>query len=108
MSAAKTKKTKTPNNPETQAPDAVSAAEHPQAEASGKPAKSGKATTRPGMRILSVAIPEKLARQVRLLCSVEGTSAQSLVEAALKRAVAKRLPNALAELAKTDGDADPE
>ena len=106
MSTSKTKKTKAPKNTATQNPDAVSVADNQEPEAGGKPAKSGTATTRPGMKILSVAIPERLARQVRLLCSVEGTSAQAIVETALRRAVAKCLPEALAEIAKADGGAD--
>jgi hypothetical protein len=108
MSTTKTKKSRSTKNHEIEITDAPTPAENQQADAGGRPAKSSKTTTRPGMKILSVALPEKLARQVRLLCSVEGTSAQAIVEAALRRAVAKRLPGALAELAKTDGDAEPE
>ncbi len=103
MSKPKTKKRSTPKTPETQNPEAATPAENQEPEAS-KPAKSSKTTTRPGMRILSVAIPERLARQVRLLCSVEGTSAQAIVETALSRAVAKRLPAALEAISKTDVD----
>jgi hypothetical protein len=101
MSSTKTKTRKTPKKLETQSPEGATPAETSPEQDS---AKTGKSTTRPGMRILSVAIPEKLARQVRLLCSVEGTSAQAIVEAALRRAVAKRLPAALADIAKTDAD----
>ena len=108
MSAAKTKKPKTSTNPEAQGPNAAAPADNQEPEASGKPAKSGKTTTRPGMKILSVAIPDKLARQVRLLCTVEGTSAQALVESALRRAVAKRLSTALESISKADADVEPE
>lgn len=101
MSTTKTRKTKSPKNPDTTTPEATTPAETSTEQAT---AKASKATTRPGMRILSVAIPEKLGRQVRLLCSVEGTSAQAIVEAALRRAVAKRLPAALEAISKTDSD----
>ncbi len=101
MRTSKNRKSKAPKNPEPQSPETTTHVETPVESAT---TKAGKATTRPGKRILSVAIPEKLARQVRLLCNVEGTSAQQLVESALKRAVAKRLPDALAAISKTDAD----
>ncbi len=106
MSAAKTKRTKPPSDPNSPNPDAATPGEAQ--EASVKPARSDKTTTRPGMKILSVAIPERLARQVRLLCSVEGASAQTIVETALRRAVAKRLPAALEAISKADVDVEPE
>ena len=106
----------TPNKPETSkntksadtkspepaataaAPEGGNKSEAPKSETN----KSDKANkSREGRRVLSVSIPERLARQVRLLCSVTGTSAQELVEAALKRAVSKQLAGAL-EAIKSD------
>ena len=46
--------------------------------------------------------PSKLARQLHLLASVEGVSIASIVTGAVGRAVAKRLPNALAGIARAD------
>jgi hypothetical protein len=71
MNATKVEPTKITKNPEPATfPAPVSAvAPQPAANAtSTKPASSG----RDGKRILSVAIPDKLARQLKLLCSVEG------------------------------------
>ena len=82
-----------PKTPEIKNAEPAAAPEIPQAEASRKTEKSDK--TRPGRRIVSVSIPEKLARQVKLLCNVTGTTTQALVEAALQRAVNKQLGAAL-------------
>ena len=103
MRPTKNRKFKSPKHPDTANSETAAAAETPAAQST----KPSKGTRGPGRRILSVSIPERLGRQVRLLCSVEGTSAQSIVEAALRRAVAKRLPLALAAISKTDsGDAE--
>jgi hypothetical protein len=91
----KPEKTESPKTPETASADAVSAPANPQAEASSKTEKSGKSSSRDGKRILSVGIPDKLARQLKLLCNVEGVSASSIVIAAVQRAVNKRLGAAL-------------
>ena len=106
MTPTKPETPKNPKSPETKTTDAAAPTASPAPEASNKSeasAKSGTATNksdktskaREGRRVLSVSIPEKLARQVRLLCSVTGVSAQELVESALKRAVAKQLGAAL-------------
>lgn len=70
-------------------------------ETSSKAEKSGKSSSRDGKRILSVAIPDKLARQLKLLCNVEGTTASAIVNSAVQRAVDKRLGAAL-EAIKSD------
>jgi hypothetical protein len=67
--------------------------------ATTKPAQS----SRDGKRILSVAIPDKLARQLKLLCNAEGTTAAAIVVAAVQRAVDKRLASAIESL-KSDVD----
>ena len=106
MTPTKPETPKNPKHPETKTTDAAAPVVAPAAEASTKTeanAKPDKSNTkaREGRRVLSVSIPEKLARQVRLLCNVTGVSAQELVEAALKRAVAKQLAGAL-ESIKSD------
>lgn len=93
MTPPKPNKPETPKTPETHAVDAAGTPASPQAEAASKTDKSGGA--REGRRVLSVSIPERLGRQVKLLCSVTGTSAQELVESALRRAVNKQLAGAL-------------
>ena len=106
MTPTKTETIKNPKSDETKnttttatatsaAPDAGT-----KSETASKPEKSG-GKSREGRRVLSVSIPEKLARQVRLLCNVTGQSAQELVEAALRRAVNKQLAGAL-ESIKSD------
>jgi hypothetical protein len=94
MSPTKPNKPENPRNPETKTPDAAAPAESPQATAASKPPKANKGG-REGKRILSVAIPDKLARQLKLLCNVEGTTAASVVIHAVQRAVDKRLGAAL-------------
>jgi hypothetical protein len=104
MTPTKPEPTKNPKSPEPKndvaaAPAAVPAPEESTKTDATKPEKSSKG--RDGRRVLSVSIPEKLARQVRLLCNVTGTSAQELVESALRRAVNKQLAGAL-EAIKSD------
>jgi len=104
MNATKIEPTKSPKNPElATAPTPVSAIA-PQPAANGTPAKPAQ-SGREGKRILSVAIPDKLARQLKLLCSVEGTTAAAIVIAAVQRAVDKRLGPAL-EAIKSDVGSD--
>jgi hypothetical protein len=52
-------------------------------------------------RILSVSLPEKLSRQLRLLCATTGQTTQAVVETALRKAVNKQLGAAL-EAIKSD------
>jgi hypothetical protein len=73
--------------------DPSASADGAHAKANGKPGKPK--NTAEGTRIISVAIPERLARQVKLLCSVTGTTAQALVQSALQKAVNKQLASAL-------------
>ncbi len=111
MSPTKTNKPESPKNPETSNPTSATPPatptpeastktndyappESPAAKGNGKPGKS-KTPVREGTRIISVAIPERLARQVKLLCGVTGQTAQALVESALQRAVNKQLASAL-------------
>jgi len=113
MTPTKQESPKNPKSPETKNTDAAAPATAPAPDASTKTeATSNKSETaskseksggksREGRRVLSVSIPEKLARQVRLLCNVTGQSAQELVEAALRRAVNKQLAGAL-ESIKSD------
>ncbi len=108
MSATKTKKSKTPASRDPQNPEAATSPESPPTEAGSKPAKPGKATTRPGVRIVSVGFPSKVARQLKLLSSISGESIASIVVGAVSRVVAKRLPEALAELAKVEESGDGE
>jgi hypothetical protein len=107
MSTTKTRKTKTPN-PDTAKPDSpVPAGQEP--EGSGKPVKVGKIeNSRPGVRIVSVGFPSKIARQLKLLSSVSGESIASIVVGAVSRVVAKRLPDVLAEIAKIEENGDGE
>lgn len=103
MRPTKTKKTKTSKNPETQNPEAATPAENQAPEASGKPEKAGKGS-REGVRIVSVAFPSKVARQLRLLASVEGVSIASIVVGSVSRTISKRLPAALEAIAKADAE----
>jgi hypothetical protein len=73
--------------------------EAPAATASPKDTKSAKKEE--ARRILSVSLPEKLSRQLRLLCATTGTTTQAVVETALRRAVNKQLGAAL-EAIKSD------
>jgi hypothetical protein len=100
MSPTKPNKSETPKTPETKVPVAPAPAESPQTAATGKAGKPSKGG-REGKRILSVAIPDKLARQLKLLCNVEGTTAAAIVIHAVQRAVDKRLGAAL-ESIKSD------
>jgi hypothetical protein len=95
MTPTKPNKSENPKTPEPQTAAAPAPAANQQAEGSGKTEKSGKPSSRDGKRILSVGIPDKLARQLKLLCNVEGVSASSIVIAAVQRAVNKRLGAAL-------------
>ena len=63
--------------------------------------------SRDGKRIVSVALPEKLAKQLRLLCATTGQTAQHVIESALKRAISKQLGAAIEALRPTSGRADP-
>ena len=106
MTPTKPEPPKSPKSNETKNSEPVTPAASPapeaatKSEATAKPEKSG-TKSREGRRVLSVSIPERLARQVRLLCNVTGVSAQELVEAALRRAVNKQLAGAL-ESIKSD------
>lgn len=95
MTPPKPNKPETPKTPETQAAGPAAPPASLQAEAVSKADKSGKSSSRDGKRILSVAIPDKLARQLKLLCNVEGTTASAVVISAVQRAVNKRLGAAL-------------
>lgn len=103
MRSTKTPKTKTPTKPETQGPDATSPAENQPPVAGGKAAKSGK-SSRDGLRIVSTAFPSRIARKLRLLSSISGEPMASIVVSAVSRVIAKRLPDALAEISKADAD----
>ena len=94
------RKPKNPRNTKPQSPEAATLGENQEAEAGGKAGRPVK--SREGVRIVSLGFPSKLARQLHLLASVEGVSIASIVTGAVGRAVAKRLPNALAEIAKAD------
>lgn len=91
----KPEKSENPKTPETKVAEAPATPESPLVETSSKSEKSGKSSSRDGKRILSVAIPDKLARQLKLLCNVEGTTASAVVISAVQRAVNKRLGAAL-------------
>ena len=106
MSTAKTRKTKTPS-PDTQNAEAAPPAASQEPEASAKPAKSEKGS-RPGVRVVSVGFPSRTARQLKLISSISGESIASIVISAVTRVIAKRLPDALAEIAKADSDPDAE
>jgi hypothetical protein len=104
MTPTKPETSKNPKSPETKSTESAAPAVAPAPTvaaplATGKTDKASK--PREGRRVLSVSIPEKLARQVKLLCNVTGQSAQQLVEAALRRAVNKQLAGAL-ESIKSD------
>jgi len=104
MNATKIEPTKSPKNPEPATVPAPVSAVAQQPAANGTPAKPAH-SGREGKRILSVAIPDKLARQLKLLCSVEGTTAAAIVITAVQRAVDKRLGPAL-ESIKSDVDSE--
>lgn len=115
MIPTKTEIAKNPKTPETKAAPETKIAEAPapaatpaseavtKTEPTSKTEKSSN-KAREGRRVLSVSIPEKLARQVRLLCNVTGTSAQELVETALRRAVSKQLAGALESIKSDVGE----
>ena len=96
MSSTKTKKRRTAKNPESQNAETATPVETPQD--AGKPEEAKPNKAREGKRILSVAIPDRLFRQLRLLCATSGVPAQRIVESALRRAVHKQLGAALAEI----------
>lgn len=73
--------------------------EAPTATTSPKDGKSSKKEE--ARRIISVSVPEKLARQLRLLCATTGTTTQAVVETALRKAINKQLGAAL-EAIKSD------
>jgi hypothetical protein len=95
MTPPKPTKPESPKTPEPPKAVTPALAATPQPEASSKTEKTSKAAGRDGKRILSVAIPDKLARQLKLLCNVEGTTASAVVISAVQRAVNKRLGAAL-------------
>ncbi len=103
MNAPKVEPTKSPKNPEPATTPAPLVAVAPQTPAT-PPAKPA-TKNRDGKRVLSVAIPDRLARQLKLLCSVEGTTAAAIVIAAVQRAVDKRLASAL-DAIKSDVGSD--
>jgi hypothetical protein len=88
-----------PGDPKTAAPST-----EPSTSKDSKP-KTTKSSndSRDGKRIVSVALPEKLAKQLRLLCATTGQTAQSVIESALKRAINKQLGAAI-EALKADLD----
>lgn len=94
ISSTKPTKPEAPKSPETKAPEAPAPTGSPQVSTASK-AEKPNGGGREGKRILSVAIPDKLARQLKLLCNVEGTTAASIVIAAVQSAVNKRLSAAL-------------
>jgi len=67
--------------------------ETPAATASPKSATSAKKEE--PRRILSVSLPEKLSRQLRLLCATTGITTQAVVESALRKAINKQLATAI-------------
>ena len=69
------------------------AAETPATTASPKSATSAKKEE--ARRVISVSVPEKLARQLRLLCATTGTTTQAVVESALRKAINKQLATAI-------------
>jgi hypothetical protein len=95
MTPPKINKPENPKISESKNAEPAAAPESPLVEASSKTEKSGRSSSRDGKRILSVAIPDKLARQLKLLCNVEGTTASAVVISAVQRAVNKRLGAAL-------------
>jgi len=80
-------------------PTDTKTAETPATTASPKSATSAKKEE--ARRILSVSLPEKLSRQLRLLCATTGQTTQAVVETALRKAVNKQLGAAL-EAIKSD------
>ena len=106
MSPTKTRKTKTTKNPDAPTTEATTPAETPQdggKQVETKPVKGDQVR-----KILSVNFPARTLRQLKLpmLASVDGVSIASIVVAAVTKTVAKRLPNALAEIAKADVDGE--
>lgn len=101
MSTTKTRKRKNPRNTEPQNPEVATPGANQEPEASGKAATSGKGS-RENVRIVSVAFPSRTARQLRLLSSVTGEPMASIVVGAVTRVIEKKLPDALAEITKTD------
>jgi len=68
-------------------------AETPAPAATPKDTKSAKKEE--ARRVISVSVPEKLARQLRLLCATTGTTTQAVVETALRKAINKQLATAI-------------
>jgi hypothetical protein len=62
--------------------------------------KDGKSSKKPDdkRRVISIAFPSKIVRQLKLLSSVEGTSIASIVIASVTRTLHKRLPSAIEAL----------
>jgi Ribbon-helix-helix protein, copG family len=80
----KTKSTKSPETPNT-------ATNAPAQE----PRSSKKTTTRPGKRIISIAVDEKLASRLALLARAEGVSVTQLITDAVSKNLKGRISAAL-------------
>ena len=108
MNPTTSNSTKAPKNPDpttseapkpVEKPSDTKSPEAPTATTSPKDGKSSKKEE--ARRIISVSVPEKLARQLRLLCATTGTTTQAVVETALRKAINKQLGAAL-EAIKSD------
>ncbi len=80
-------------NKPVEKPTDTKTAETPATTASPKSATSAKKEE--ARRVISVSVPEKLARQLRLLCATTGTTTQAVVESALRKAINKQLATAI-------------
>lgn len=105
MSTSKSNKSKRAKLEDTQNHETATVSGNEAPEAAGSPTRSAK-RGREGVRIVSVACPAKLARQLKLLSSVTGEPISAIVISAVGRVVSKRLPDALAEIAKADANGD--
>ncbi|MFI5299300.1 MAG: hypothetical protein ACHREM_14490 [Polyangiales bacterium] len=100
------KSTSTPNPKSITDPakpqDDTALADQPKAETTSAPvasaSPSGEKSVDPSKTLLSVSLPEKLGRQLRLLGRLEGKTLSAIVQAALEAEVPKRLKAALATI----------
>ncbi len=103
--ANSTKHTKTSDTPTPDASKPVEKSTDPKSPEAPTPTagpKDGKSSKKEdARRVISVSVPEKLARQLRLLCATTGQTTQSIVEGALRKAVNRQLGAAL-EAIKSD------
>ncbi|MFI5296791.1 MAG: hypothetical protein ACHREM_01725 [Polyangiales bacterium] len=103
------------NTPSNTNPKTVSAADEPtkpqddpqvgevaKSDTTAAPVATAHASTEkaadPAKSLLSVSLPEKLGRQLRLLGRLEGKTLSAIVQAALEAEVPKRLKAALATI----------